>query len=217
MSQVMSRPERSSRHQTRHDVRRDGGRGASRPEVSVHDTVCWERIRWSGSGGGGQAAGKEREVVAATSEPRTSTASAVQPGRLLQRGPRLRGEPGDQRLDPVDGAGVGDDAAQLGHAVGVEVGLAEERLEQGRPGGVGAASRAWATSTVRLPSRRSSPAGLPVALGVAEHAEQVVAQLERLAERQAVRRTGAPGRPPPTPPTAAPMSSGCSTVYFALL
>ena len=51
-----------------------------------------------------------------------------------------------------------------------------------------AASRARATSTVRLPSTRSSPAGLPVVAGVAEDAEQVVAQLERLAQRQPERR-----------------------------
>ena len=40
---------------------------------------------------------------------------------------------------------------------------------------------ASATRTVRLPSSRSSPAGLPVTDGVAEDAEQVVAQLEGLA------------------------------------
>ena len=45
-------------------------------------------------------------------------------------------------------------------------------------------SRASATSTVRLPSVRSSPAGFPVDLRVAVHPEQVVAELERLAERQ---------------------------------
>ena len=46
---------------------------------------------------------------------------------------------------------------------------------------------AWATSTVRLPSRRSSPAGLPVSCRVAEHAEQVVAELEGPTERRPVR------------------------------
>ena len=58
--------------------------------------------------------------------------------------------------------------------------------------GGGAASRASATSTVRLPSIRSSPAGLPVDRRVAEDAEQVVAQLERLAERQPERGSAAP-------------------------
>ena len=60
-----------------------------------------------------------------------------------------------------------------------------------------AASSASATSTVRLPSTRSSPAGLPVVAGVAEDAEQVVAQLERLAERQpegGQRRRASPAR-----------------------
>ena len=58
-------------------------------------------------------------------------------------------------------------------------------------------------STVRLPSRRSSPAGLPVVAGVAEDPEQVVAQLERVAEVEAVARerrevvrVGAAGRRP---------------------
>ena len=45
---------------------------------------------------------------------------------------------------------------------------------------------AIASSGVGLPSRRSSPTGLPVSDGVAERAEHVVAQLERVAERQAV-------------------------------
>ena len=78
-------------------------------------------------------------------------------------------------------------AAQL-----VDVGVAERRAEGARraarrPRG-GAASSARATSTVRLPSTRSSPAGLPVVGRVAEDAEQVVAQLEGLAERQAEAR-----------------------------
>ncbi len=45
---------------------------------------------------------------------------------------------------------------------------------------------ARATSTVRLPSVRSPPAGLPVTAGIAEHPEQVVAELERRPDRDPV-------------------------------
>ena len=58
---------------------------------------------------------------------------------------------------------------------------------RGRPASVAAAS-----SGVGLPSRRSSPTGLPVAVLVAEHAEHVVAQLEGLAQRVAVGREHLP-------------------------
>ena len=50
---------------------------------------------------------------------------------------------------------------------------------------------AMASNGVGLPSRRSSPTGLPVSVFVAERAEQVVAELEGLAERKAVARTAA--------------------------
>ena len=77
-------------------------------------------------------------------------------------------------------------------------GGAEPAVEQPRVARARRASSASATSTVRLPSDRSSPAGLPGHVGVAEDAEQVVAQLERLAERQpeAGQRLRARRRPP---------------------
>ena len=87
-------------------------------------------------------------------------------------------------LDLGVGAGVVDDPAQLGHLRrrrGHVPSAASSRAAVLRPG---RASSASATSTVRLPSIRSSPAGLPVVGRVAEDAEQVVAQLERLAQRQ---------------------------------
>ena len=93
---------------------------------------------------------------------------------------------GDEVLDPVDGAGVDEHPPDRLDALELEVVAAEEALDDLALGVVDAASRACATRTVRLPSRRSSPAGLPVGLGVAEDAQQVVAQLERLAEREAV-------------------------------
>ena len=49
-----------------------------------------------------------------------------------------------------------------------------------------ASATARASSGVGLPSRRSSPTGLPVTAGVAERADHVVAHLEGVAERQAV-------------------------------
>ena len=95
----------------------------------------------------------------------------------------------------------------------------ERRAERGvEPRGVlgrRRASRASATSTVRLPSTRSSPAGLPVDVRVAEHPEQVVAQLERLAERQPERASARPSVAASAPASAAPMCSGRSMEYFA--
>ena len=61
-----------------------------------------------------------------------------------------------------------------------------------RPGRAPRAGPAWrpptarASSGVGLPSRRSSPTGLPVIDGVAERTHHVVAHLERVAERQPV-------------------------------
>ena len=57
-----------------------------------------------------------------------------------------------------------------------------------RRAGGASRSRAYAMSTVRLPSRRSSPEGLPVTRFVAEDAEHVIAQLERHADRMPERR-----------------------------
>ena len=74
---------------------------------------------------------------------------------------------------------------------------------------------ASATSTVRLPSVRSSPAGLPVDLRVAEHAEQVVAELERLARAAARTAVSASSVAASAPASAAPTCSGRSMEYFA--
>ena len=51
-----------------------------------------------------------------------------------------------------------------------------------------ARSLAIATRTVRLPSRRSSLAGLPGLGRIPEHAQNVVPELERDAQREAVAR-----------------------------
>ena len=87
-------------------------------------------------------------------------------GRRADRG-TVQGEEGlgdiggDERLDPIDRAAVDDRALQGGDLGLVERRVAEEGVEQApRPGG--RASRASAIKTVRLPSRRSSPLGLPV-------------------------------------------------------
>ena len=76
---------------------------------------------------------------------------------------------------------------------------------------------AYATSSGAL-ALAQVVAGRLAGLGrVAEHAEHVVAQLERLAERQAVRAVDAGAGRAPAPASAAPRCSGRSTVYFALL
>ena len=102
------------------------------------------------------------------------------------------------------------------HALGVEVGPAEAGLDQRRPcssapcEGVGDEDGALALAQVvagRL-ARRG---------GVAEDPEQVVAQLERLAEVEAVARQRREVVARSAPPAVAPMRSGCSMVYFALL
>ena len=57
--------------------------------------------------------------------------------------------------------------------------------------------------------------GLAGGRRVAEDAEQVVAQLERLAERQPERRQLGQRAPASAPASAAPMCSGRSMEYFA--
>ena len=66
----------------------------------------------------------------------------------------------------------------------VELGVAEQFVEQAALAGRESLAGDARSSIVRLPSRRSSPLGLPVTSRVAEHAEQVVAQLVGDAERQ---------------------------------
>ncbi len=75
---------------------------------------------------------------------------------------------------------------------------------------------ACATSTVRLPSRRSSPAGLPVRSGRrTRRARRRAAGRPRRAEDHT--RCMPRAAPATRPRAAPPISSGCSTEYFALL
>ena len=94
------------------------------------------------------------------------------------------GELGDDRLDLLAGTGAVDQRAQLLRP-GPRRAACRARSRAACASAGGRASSARATRTVRLPSTRSSPAGLPVTVGVAEDAEQVVAQLEGLTQRQA--------------------------------
>ena len=77
--------------------------------------------------------------------------------------------PVDQLLDRSSTAASApvstQDRAQRLDAAGVQVGQRRAACRTAPPRRAPAASRAWATSTVRLPSRRSSPAGLPVSEG----------------------------------------------------
>ena len=86
------------------------------------------------------------------------------------------------------GAGVDAAASRIAATSASARSARADPLEQARGPSASARAAAAATSGVSLPSRRSSPTGLPVTDCVAEHAEQVVAQLERLAEREAERR-----------------------------
>ena len=86
----------------------------------------------------------------------------VAEARARERAVGLARVVGDERLDAVERAGVDDRALQRGDLVVVERrGRRSARRRSGAPDGA-SASRAYATSTVRLPSRRSSPDGLPV-------------------------------------------------------
>ena len=125
--------------------------------------------------------------VAADGQLAEHAAGALVDVGLVERGQGGVGQLADDRLDLGVRAGAVDDPAQLGDLRRRRAACRASGRAARRPPAE-AASSASATSTVRLPSTRSSPAGLPVGGRVAEHAEQVVAELERLAERQAERR-----------------------------
>ena len=86
----------------------------------------------------------------------------------------------DLRVRP----GAVDDAAQLARPRPAARRGAERGVERARPRRGERRRAPGRPARCACPRRRSSPAGLPVVAGVAEDAEQVVAQLERLAERQ---------------------------------
>ena len=112
----------------------------------------------------------------------------------LQADDRQLGQLLDHRLDLGVGAGGVDDLAQPAHLPGVERG-AQRPVEQGSLLRSGARRGPAPPAPCACPRSRSSPAGLPVVAGVAEDAQQVVPQLERLAQRQpecAERRQSAP-------------------------
>ena len=85
-----------------------------------------------------------------------------------------------------------------------------------RPAPGGPAPGPSATSTVRLPSRRSSPAGLPVSAG-SPNTPSRSSRSWNASPSGSPNRLYACIRPGSAPASAAPSSSGRSTVYFALL
>ena len=143
------------------------------------------------------------------------------PRRVIGRRPASRSASSQVALDHVlarhQRAGLLDDPAQPVDPRPSRSGSPSRPRTTLGLGGEAAAS-VRATSIVRLPSRRSSPAGLPVSRRVAEHAEDVVAQLEGDAHAAAVlaRRAVDPRLRRPAASTR-PSRSGCSTEYLPLL
>ena len=119
----------------------------------------------------------------------------------------------DHRLDLGVRAGVVDDAAQLGDLASVEAG-AEASVEQRGVGG-GRAVEGQRDQHGALALDQVVAGGLAGGGRVAEDAEQVVAQLEGLAERQPERRELGAASPVRPPARAAPMWSGRSMEYLA--
>ena len=154
-----------------------------------------------------------RSVTAVASSRSTARAWSSTSARC-EGGDGVPGELADDLLDLLVGAGGVDDPAQRGRPRRRRAPCRGRRRARAASS-AGAASSASATSTVRLPSTRSSPAGLPVVDRVAEDAEQVVAQLERLAERQPERRQLGQLALASAPARAAPMWSGRSMEYLA--
>ncbi len=175
------------------------------------------------AGGAGRARRASRAITPpARSRRRRGRRGRSRAGSVDLR--RRRAPPGTRRRarrssvsTAASAPGRDDDLAQRLDARGVEARVAEQRADASPPGPGWRVSRAMATSTVRLPSRRSSPAGLPVCGRVAEDAEDVVAQLEGLAERQPVRRVRRRAARRRRRRARRRGAAGRSIVYFALL
>ena len=119
----------------------------------------------------------------------------------MQRDPALGGEGRDHPLDLVDGTGVDEHVPQLGDPVGVEVGLPEQLVHQRQLVGVGGVEGERHEHGA-LALAQVVAGGLAGRRRVTEDPEHVVAQLERLAQRQAVvgevvEVDGRRHRPPP--------------------
>ena len=142
---------------------------------------------------------------------------ARRPARPCQRVERRAGERGDALLDGLDGAELVEQVADAVEPAVVEVRVADGVLDLGHRG-----AREPRCAVGPLHGERDQQGALAlaqvVARGlagdrrVAEHAEQVVAQLEGDADvgaEAAVARRPGPG---PAPASAAPRCSGRSTV-----
>src|SRR5664280_362903 len=124
-----------------------------------------------------------------------------------QGGPGLVGALRDHALDVCEGAGLGDDLAQCRHAGGVQAGVAQVPAQHR------GLSRVRA---LRLPSRRSSPAGLPVSAGSPKTPSTSSRSWKASPSGTpyAVKLASTSG---PAPASTAPRCSGPSIVYLALL
>ena len=102
----------------------------------------------------------------------------------------------DALLDLGPGAGVGQHRLDGGDLLGAPGRGGRNGSRAGRRPPRGPGTGRWRTARVGLPSRRSSPTTFPRSSSVAEGTEQVVAQLEGLAQGHAVARCRDPGARP---------------------
>ena len=137
----------------------------------------------SPSGGAGR-----RDVDEAVEDGSRASASTDGPRRARRAPSRAEGRP-ISVLEDVDRARARDDAAQLVDRGPVEVGPADELLEPAAPRVVGAREGVGEQDGA-LALAQVVAGGLAGGLGVAEDAEEVVAQLERAAEVEPVAREG---------------------------
>ena len=126
------------------------------------------------------------------SAARVALAVLVDPAGGGQRGLGLGQELADAGLGVLDGAAAGEQPAQLGDLVLGQLGVAEGALQQ-RPAGPVGALAGQHDQVGLLALAQVVPGRLAGDLGGAEHPEDVVAELEGLAQRQPVGRVG-PGQ-----------------------
>ena len=134
--------------------------------------------------------------------------------RIGERGRRDRHVVGDDALDLIDGAAVADRGLQHRDLLGVERRIAEQFVDE--PGcRAGQLLPREGDQHGALALAQVVAGGLAGHRGVAEDAEQVVAQLERDAERKAERAQRRDLRERAAGERRAEWRAGASTLYFA--
>ncbi len=177
---------------------------ADSPASPAPTTTTWSvgpvtvRVR-PGSHPASRAARLPAVVPAAITRPAPSPRTPAPPARHAPIGDVRRGQGGqglvdqlvDQRLDGGQRAGVHDDLAQRVDAGRVQVRVAEQAARPAPPGPGVAALQSRGDQHRALALAQVVAGRLAGLRRVAEDAEHVVAQLERLAERQPVARSSA--------------------------